>query len=692
MRFPPIAHYLTGVSVPVAALKTSESAGIGEFLDLVPFGRFCASAGLDLIQILPVNDSGSQSSPYSALSAFALHPIYLRLSELPEFGDKGAAAARRAAGTLRTKYEGRARIPYGELLDAKLAILRKLYDGAAGAIAESADGGPLGAWIEANPWVVEYAVYRRLKAAAGGVHWKDWPSRSSVSATEIGALWAEPDQRKEQLFWTWLQWRLDGQFAQAAGALKDLGIALKGDLPILMNDDSCDVWAHPEYFRRDISAGAPPDMFSPLGQNWQFPVYDWAALAADDYAWWKRRLAVADRYYAAYRIDHVLGFFRIWAASRKDRNAALGRFEPSVHVDRHELEALGFDRGRIRWLSRPHIPTSEVYGALMASSRAQGAEDPATAVAEGAQKVFDLALDRIGNEDLWLFKETVGGELEIEGLGLDPGATDYLLRAWRDRTFLEFEESVFTPTWTYWETRAFASLSEEERRNVDALVARKRDESEILWERQGRAILSVLTRSTAMLPCAEDLGAVPACVPRTLGDLGILSLRIPRWTRSWDEDGEPYVPLDHYPLLSVCSPAVHDTSTLREWWLGEADRNAFRAFSGRQDLGDAYRPDTAAGLLETVAQAASLVCVFQIQDLLHLREDYYAADPKEERINVPGSVNDFNWNYRIPVTVEKLNRDSALVGAIRDLAARRSRRPLPKGSLAGLHRGDSAND
>jgi 4-alpha-glucanotransferase len=231
-----------------------------------------------------------------------------------------------------------------------------------------------------------------------------------------------------------------------------------------MNEDSCDVWAHPEYFYLDLSAGAPPDMYSPQGQNWGFPTYNWQTQEKDGFAWWQNRLKIAEKYYQAYRIDHVLGFFRIWTAQRTDTSSLLGRYVPYTPITEKDLKALGFDSGRIRWLSQPHIPTGEVWDSLK-NSGLEG--NPLNVEAE---RVFTFALDRIGGEELWMFKPGLRGEKDIEALGLHPGAAGYLLRAWTNRLFLEYEKGKFFPVWYCRNSRGWASLSEEERVNLEGLL------------------------------------------------------------------------------------------------------------------------------------------------------------------------------------------------------------------------------
>jgi 4-alpha-glucanotransferase len=655
---------LIGVVVPVGALRGTESAGVGEFPDLVEFAELCRRMGVGLIQLLPVNDTGYFSAPYFALSAFALHPIYLRLGDLPELRSSSRDILQQIK-LLGQIGAGEARFPFEPILRVKMALLREIYSTHSKEIAKRAEpGGSLGIWIEENPWIKEYAVYRRFKGGNEEKSWQEWTSNRRISKAEIEALWNNPEPRWEHLFWAWVQEALDSQFRKAAEAVAKLGILLEGDLPILINEDSCDVWAHPEYFHLELSAGAPPDMYSPEGQNWGFPLHNWEAQAKDDYAWWRQRLRVAEKYYRAYRIDHVLGFFRIWASPRADQSSALGRFVPYIPVDTADLRGLGFDESRTRWVSRPHIPTAEVWDALRKNWGGNFAE---TDIAVEAERALSAALDRIGDEDLWLFKDTIAGEKDIIALGLHPAAQDYLLQAWHNRMFLEYEKGHFFPTWYYRYSRAYASLTEDERNRLEELLEKRRVDSEAIWEKQGKGLLSILAESSSMLPCAEDLGAVPDCVPRVLATLKILGLRVVRWNRDWEKEGEPYVPFEDYPELSVCTPAVHDSSTLREWWEREADQGAFCGFTGVPSLPKIYNPGAAKIILQKTASAASRFRVFQIQDLLHLSPRWYAEDPASERVNVPGTVNEFNWTYRLPASMAEIGKDEDLIQAVTEL-------------------------
>ena len=648
---------LIGVVAPLGALRGSEPRAVGEFPDLAEFALFCRDAGIGLIQLLPVNDTGYESSPYFSLTSFALHPLYLRIADLTEA--KGFLEAARA---IDEEFHARARFPYHKILRAKMGLLREIYAASEAEIAARAEkGGSLAAWIDANSWVRHYAVYRALKEANGEKSWKEWPALRRPAPGEIDAIWDDLSARKEHLFWAWLQMALDAQFSAAARAVAEAGIVLKGDLPILMNDDSCDVWGRPEIFAQELSAGAPPDMYSPEGQNWGFPLYDWEAQEKDGFAWWKARLKAAEKYYRAYRIDHVLGFFRIWASSRDEVSSALGRCVPAADISAADLKKLGFDEARVRWLSLPHVPTGALYEAL----RSAGVGD--RDLDSVARAAFDKALDRIGSEELWLFKPGIKGEKDLLAAGLRDAAAAFLVKAWRDRTFVEHEKGRFSPTWQYRDSGAYKSLCADERLALDKLIAAREAKSEKIWEAQGTKLLSALAGSTDMLPCAEDLGAIPACVFKTLARLKILGLRVVRWHREWDKPGQPYVPFAKYPEASVCAPAVHDSSTVREWWEREADQAQFAAFLGFPSLPKTYNPGTAKAILTKVAGARSRIRVFQIQDLLHLSSKWYSEDPAAERVNVPGTNNDFNWTYRLPASIAELDADADLANAIRAL-------------------------
>jgi 4-alpha-glucanotransferase len=342
----------------------------------------------------------------------------------------------------------------------------------------------------------------------------------------------------------------------------------------------------------------------------------------------------------------------------------LGRFIPYVPVTTKDLTKLKFDEGRIRWMSQPHIYTEEIWNALRTALGNDSKE-----LSRAADEVFNQALDRVGQEELWLFKKTIRGGKDIEAMNIHPAAKTFLVKAWENRFLLEYEKGNFIPTWCGKDSRAYKSLSEKEKEKLEELLEERRLDSEEIWEKEGKKLLSVLKSSSSMLPCAEDLGAVPRCVPRVLKELNILGLRVVRWFREWDKEGQPYVPFEDYPELTVCTPAVHDSSCLREWWDREADQEQFVHFLGLPSLPKVYNPGTAKIFLQKIAGAGSRFRVFQIQDLLHLSSKWYTSDPAEDRINVPGTLTEFNWTWRLPAAPEEIGKDEELVKAVKEMAA-----------------------
>ena len=644
--------HLTGTAVPVSALKTTESCGCGEFLDLIPFAEFCASAGLKLIQLLPVNDTGTESSPYSALSAFALNPVYLRLQALPE-----AKNYKSQISKICKKHAEKSRFNYREVRRDKIDLLVKIF-------AEEADNliqdAALNKWIKAHDWIIPYSVFMQKKRENFEASWKTWADGSTDVAKFIQSEWKKTSKKKNHYFWAWVQMRLDEQFSMAADAVRKAGLILKGDIPIMMNEDSVDVWSCPEYFKMNLRAGAPADGFNPLGQNWGFPIYDWEKLKEDDYSWWKKRLASAAKYYGAYRIDHVLGFFRIWAVPEGERTAALGYTQPLVCFTAKELDELGFTPERIRWLSKPHVPTREI--------EALNNNDYL-----GTHGLLHKVMDRIGEEEMWLFKKEIETDSDIMNADLPDAVKSKLCECWRNRAIIEVSKGKYTPNWTYRDSTAWKSLSFEEQKLLEELFEEKHAKMEKLWEKQAKSILGELTSSVDMIPCAEDLGVNPESVPRVMKALNILSLRVMRWSREWGEAGQPYIKPEDYPEVSVACNSVHDSSTIRGWWLNEnAGEDFLKNFPAPKDADispKTFDMATADFVLRTIAASKSAFCIHPIQDLLHLSPSYYDENPENERINIPGSVTEFNWTYRLPKTIAQLAKDKTLISAIKEIAA-----------------------
>ncbi|OJF76275.1 MAG: hypothetical protein BKP49_07295 [Treponema sp. CETP13] len=653
---------MTGTAIPLSALRTKNSLGCGEYLDLIQFADFCKETNLQIIQLLPINDTGTSSSPYNALTAFALHPLYISIKKLPE--TKNNDMVKKELTRLQKKHNEKKRFDYTILRADKLSLLHKIFTEQNELIEKDLN---LTKFIESNKnWLPSYCVYMVLKEKNKEASWKEWKTNRVVTKTTISKRWENKKLKSKHLFFAWIQLRAHEQLLKATKYIKKQGLSLKGDIPILMNEDSVDAWAFPQYFNTTLRAGSPADGMNPEGQNWGFPTYNWENLAKDKYSWWINRLKQAELYYDIYRIDHVLGFFRIWSIPEGDCSALNGWPQPFKGISRDELHAMGYNDDRIRWLSKPHVPTNAIESVNNNDYLATHGE---------LRKI----MDRIGNEELWLFNDTIKCDQDIwdrEDIPLP--IRQKLVEFWRNRMLVQPAKDTFYPQWTFKNSTAWESLSWEEKQSFENLVNKNAYEQEGMWANQAKTLLGVLNKNTKMIACAEDLGSMPDCVPQTLQELGILGLRVIRWNRKWNIEGQPYFNFDEYPELSVATTSVHDSSTLRLWWISEPDaKDFYYQFPPSQITGlqyDAskirpgiYNPETAKYLLTAIAQAKSAFCIHPLQDFLALVETYSDANPKDECVNVPGSVTDFNWTYRLPIKIEDLITDKQLCNAIKNI-------------------------
>lgn len=660
----------TGVVVPLGALYTNDNPVIGEFPDLKPFADFCKTAGFSIIQLLPVNDTGTQSSPYSGLSAFALHPIYIRIKDIPEFELLYSSDNKFKANydNFISSYTYANRYDYDGIMNTKVQLLLSLFSGTE----TYKNGKPdesLAKWIKSNPWVIDYAVYKNLKWNYMQASWKSWHKNDqTLSSEEIHKLWDTKAFKKEHLFYAWLQQIADLQFSDAASYVKKCGIMLKGDMPILMNEDSCDAWAFPQYFNQDLRAGSPSDGENPTGQNWGFPTYNWKNLKTDDYSWWKDRLHNASKYYDAYRLDHILGFFRIWAIPENDVNALNGHTEPYAFIKKDELYELGFDDDRIRWLSQPHIPTKAI--------------EDITWNHEVAHQILATFCNRIKEEELWLFNPNIKGSKEIESADLIelcseeaiPKIKEVLINYWSNRSLIEIQKNKFVPMWTYGQSTSWTSLNETEKENLCELFDNLNAKNEKLWKKQADEIFTAITSDLKMIPCGEDLGVDIECVPKTMKAHNILGLHVVRWTRHWAEPDQPYVDFDDYRPLSVTTTSVHDSSTIRQWIMDEPSAAVVEHVETTKPVETTsevkFTENTAYTILKNCSKSASMWYINPLQDYLYMNKKYWLKNAEDERINVPGTVTKFNWTYRIPVSLEDLSSDNELIEKIKDISKR----------------------
>lgn len=731
MKFIHGKDQIAGLAVPLLALKKNKNAACGVFSDMRELGKLASSWGLSLIQLLPLNDTGTGTSPYSALSAFALNPIYISLLETPDtmarlglpLEENAAKGLGRAGHAIDRKFGPAARVAYEEVLSAKMEALRAAW------AASNDICAPLAEALAAEEgWAKPYACFVALKDRFGGAPWWKWPEWREAEPGRIDELWFSTEIAEESRFRLWLQVLAREQLRHAAEEVGALDIDIMGDIPILLARDSADVWYRRDIFILDRQAGAPPDMYSPRGQNWGFPLYDWDALRAGKYDFWRERLAYADQFYTSYRIDHVLGFFRIWAIDDHESDAYLGAFDPSECLSLENLRALGFSDERITWLSQPHVPEWKIQDAertciaefdesvrhAQAAQRtqAEGATDrrivsvaPApenaaerkTAFVQRIAEFRTTCFERIKSEPLFLFSPQIRGSADIYAAAAkfcadfpEAGESIYkYVRAmadwWIDRALYEAASGEYVFQWTYHDTTSWKSLSTQEQDALATKAAAMNSASLEIWENRGRELLSILISATGMQPFAEDLGAVPTCVPKVLRELEIPGLRVLRWERAWDVPNQPYIPFEDYEPLSVACTSVHDSTNIRQWWEEEADRAqlwamlkamadrdaALRsALDGLEAVPSVLSESMAAALVRAMALSSSVVAVYPIQDLLACSADWRESDARAERINIPGTTLDTNWKYRMLVDLPLLAKDKPFSARIAEMCTR----------------------
>ncbi len=654
MKYGNLSFFQTGVAVPLFSLRSKNSTGIGDFLDLIPFGKWVADCGLNVIQLLPVNDTGFESSPYSARSAFALNPAFINLQAV--LGSQTFASEILEG---QKKFEKESRLDYYAVAVWKRDILHKIFMAMYSVISSNKD---FLKWIALNEWVRSYCAYAVLKSRHGEASWRDWKEYENPTEETIDLIWKK--YKKEILYQAWMQWVAESQFILAASELEKFKVRIKGDIPILINEDSADVWFYRGYFSLADRAGAPPDMYSYSGQNWGFPTYRWEVLEQDDFSWWRKRLRQAAKFYNAYRIDHVLGFFRIWEVPQKEVTGMLGRFVPSLPIKLETLENAGICQESAEYLTNPNFGRDQLQSFL--------------------GEFTDRAIDKYftylpKTTDRYIFKENYNSERAITSLDEPQEFKDKLLKVYWNRVFVPSSlKSEFYPFWYWYEQPVLFTLPPNEQDIIRRLIKENEASQEALWQENALKLLSVLATETDMLVCAEDLGAIPRCVPYVLNKLNILSLRVERWARNWDSPYSPYYEMGEYPRLSVCTSSCHDTSTLRGLW-EESDFDKDLYWSHAHQTGRApekLTPDSVHGILSNLLSSNSLLCILPIQDFFALSNQFYSVPASEERVNVPGTVGPHNWSYRIPILVEELKEAWTLNFEIRNLVAERKNRRI----------------
>lgn len=655
---------LAGTQVPVFSLRTRKSAGIGDFGDLKTMIDFVASTGQKVLQLLPINDTTithtwTDSYPYSCISVFAIHPQYADLHALPELKD---AKARAEAEKTRAELNALDKIDYEKVNDFKINYLRQIFNQEGEKMMKTAE---YKAFFQASElWLVPYAQYSYLRDKNGTADFNQWPDHQVWDEAERKVL-ADPKTAayKNVAFFYFVQFVLDRQMQEAHEHAKAKGVILKGDIPIGVNRNGCDVWTEPKYFNLNGQAGAPPDDFSANGQNWGFPTYNWFEMLKDGCQWWNRRFQNMARYFDAYRIDHVLGFFRIWEIPVHSVHGLLGQFAPALAMSREEIESYGLHFQEDRF-TRSFI-TDWVLDRVFH---------------ERAGEVKEKYLDRLDDER-YQMKPEVDTQRKVEALFADVTnekelwLRDGLYALISDVLFVRDHTNpgVFHPRISAQLDFIYESLYDNDKAAFNRLYNdyfyRRNNQ---FWYQEAMKKLPKLVQATRMLVCAEDLGMVPDCVPWVMDELKILSLEL----QSMPKD--PSVKFGHLsrnPYRSVCTISSHDMPTLRMWWDENIQRTQeyYNTMLYRQGSAPHPLPGwLASDIISRHLTSPSMLCILSIQDWLATDEALRLPDADAERINIPANPKHY-WCYRMHLNIEDLAADKRFVQNITEMISQSGR-------------------
>lgn len=652
-----------GVSIPVFSLRTDQSFGVGEFTDLPPFGKWASSVGMKILQLLPVNDTMAKmnwidSYPYKAVSAFALHPLYINVEQI---AGKKHHALLKNYDIERKRLNELSVVDYEAVLTLKMGYLRELYAVLQPAFAKSAAYKTF--FTENEEWLRPYAAFCYLRDKNNTAVFGDWAEHSVYDETSIKALTAPKSAAYHEIaFHYFVQFHLDQQLKTAVQELHADGLVVKGDIPIGIGRDGADAWVAPQLYHMGQQAGAPPDDFAVAGQNWGFPTYNWETMQADGYAWWAKRFGQMSRYFDAFRIDHILGFFRIWSIPWSATQGIMGRFVPAIPVWQGEFMRNGipFDYDRY---CKPFITDHilwETFG-------------------YDANWIARKYLDRRYDER-WQFKPAFSNQRKVKEwfeTNADPSSLkeqqnlrDALLQLHANVILIPDSDtpgSAFHFRFFIHKTSSFQHLPKGTQERLQALSNDYfHERQEELFRKEGLEKLPALQRVTNMLICGEDLGVVPKAVPIVMKELGMLSLEIQRMPK--DPRTRFFDPADG-PYLSVVTPATHDMSTVRGWW--EEDPQVTQSFFNQQLGQQGAAPQFCEPWINRaiVAQhlhSPAMWSIFQLQDLLGMDADLRRENPQDERINQPANEQHY-WQYRMHLTVEHLAKAETFNATLREM-------------------------
>jgi 4-alpha-glucanotransferase len=646
-----------GVAIPVFSLRSKESFGVGEFYDLKKLADWCSITGLKMIQVLPIYDTIAthkwiDSYPYKSITVLALHPMFLNIEGMGSIeNEKTRDEFELAKEVLNSKHYS----DYVEVNRLKLKYFKLLFNQNWDKLKKTKSYKEF--LTNNKEWLEPYAAFSYLRDIHKTTNYKKWGKWSIYNPNEIEKLIAPKAKHHKQVaFYYYLQFHLDKQLKEAVAYAHEKGVAIKGDIPIGISPNSVEAWSEPEHFNLKSQAGAPPDDFAVLGQNWGFPTYNWELMEKDGFSWWKKRMSMMAKYFDAYRIDHILGFFRIWEIPLNAIHGLLGYFKPALPLNTNEIMDAGiwFDSDRF---TKPYIRghfLHDFFGEFTEEVRKKY-------LIETEQNTFILKEELNTQRKIYNYftpDENTEENLNEKELIIRDGLMSLLDEVLFIKDPYTENASAYHPRIAFHYTYSYRELDHEIKAKLDALYIDffyKRHEQ--FWKEQALDKLPHIISAGNMLVCGEDLGMVPDTVPEVMEKLNILSLEIQRMPKN------PKVEFGHpntAPYMSVCTTSTHDMSTIRGWWEENREKtsrfyNHILGKNGEPPL--SAEPDICRDIILQHLHSPAMWTIFPIQDLFAIDGDLRWDKTNEERINIPSNQKN-KWCYRMIVPLEDLCKAS----------------------------------
>jgi 4-alpha-glucanotransferase len=540
-------------------------------------------------------------------------------------------------------------IDYEQVAQFKWAFFREIFAQEGNACLQSPEF--LAFFEENKEWLIPYTAYSYLRDTNHTPDFRLWKDHRQYNRETIEKF-CQPDkpQYPEIALYYYLQFHAYKQLSQARDYAYSRGIVLKGDIPIGISRTSIEAWVEPQYFNMQYQTGAPPDDFSPTGQNWGFPTYNWEKLKKNDFQWWKNRFRKMSDFFDAYRIDHILGFFRIWEIPEDSVQGLLGCFNPALPLSVDEIESSGLNF-KLERFTQAHINEQflpELFG-------------------EYTQEVTAVYLDRSSSKHFAL-KEKFDTQLKIQKQFA--GKEDDKSRLIREGLYAICNEVLFVkdkqkPGHFHPRVSASSSYIYRELDNADKYAFDYLywnyfyQRHNVFWKEAAYKKLIPLVSCTNMLVCGEDLGMIPHCVPEVMHKLQIFSLEIERMPK---EPNREFTDLHYLPYHSVCTTSTHDMSPIRSWWKEDSAKTQSYYQKVLQKEGPAPQactPEIAEQIISNHLNTRAMLTIIPFQDWLSIDPKIRRANEEQERINIPANPKHY-WRYRMHITLEDLLNASEL--------------------------------